>query len=161
MVNFGPLAAEIGPVVWGTPANFNGFAHEWSPNHHRAVFPASRFLQHISDLRSKFARPQHVWKYGRHPICEGKKKEKKERNHRAKYNDLPYFIITRNAWQSPALAHHAYRTLHALYAGRRDTPDQRWTRRVCCLRNVICNDGVPFRQYCGSVRSAQCVFCSW
>jgi len=25
MVNFGPLAAEIDPVVWGTPANFNGF----------------------------------------------------------------------------------------------------------------------------------------
>jgi len=25
MVNFGPLAAEIGPVVWGTPANFNSF----------------------------------------------------------------------------------------------------------------------------------------
>ena len=24
MVNFGPVAAEIGPVVWGTPANFNG-----------------------------------------------------------------------------------------------------------------------------------------
>jgi len=25
MVNFGPLAAEIDPVVWGTPANLNGF----------------------------------------------------------------------------------------------------------------------------------------
>jgi len=25
MMNFGPLAAEIDPVVWGTPANFNGF----------------------------------------------------------------------------------------------------------------------------------------
>jgi len=25
MVNFGPLEAEIGLVVWGTPANFNGF----------------------------------------------------------------------------------------------------------------------------------------
>jgi len=25
MVNFSPLAAEIDPVVWGTPANFNGF----------------------------------------------------------------------------------------------------------------------------------------
>jgi len=25
MVNFGLLAAVIGPVVWGTPANFNGF----------------------------------------------------------------------------------------------------------------------------------------
>jgi len=24
-VNFGPLAAEIGLVFWGTPANFNGF----------------------------------------------------------------------------------------------------------------------------------------
>jgi len=24
-VNFGPLAAEIGSGVWGTPANFNGF----------------------------------------------------------------------------------------------------------------------------------------
>jgi len=25
MVNFGPLAAEIGLLVWGTPTNFNGF----------------------------------------------------------------------------------------------------------------------------------------
>jgi len=25
MANFGPLAAEIGSVVWGTPVNFNGF----------------------------------------------------------------------------------------------------------------------------------------
>jgi len=25
MVNFGPLAAEIDPVVWGITANFNGF----------------------------------------------------------------------------------------------------------------------------------------
>ena len=25
MVNFGPLAAEIGPVVWGTTTNFKGF----------------------------------------------------------------------------------------------------------------------------------------
>jgi len=25
MVNFGPIAAKIGPVVWGIPANFNGF----------------------------------------------------------------------------------------------------------------------------------------
>jgi len=25
MVNFGPLAAEIGSLAWGTPANFNWF----------------------------------------------------------------------------------------------------------------------------------------
>jgi len=24
-VNFGPLAAETDPVVWGTPGNVNGF----------------------------------------------------------------------------------------------------------------------------------------
>jgi len=28
MVNFGPLAAEMGSGVWGTPANFNGFCYE-------------------------------------------------------------------------------------------------------------------------------------
>ena len=36
-----------------------------------AAFAASR-VQHVSDLRSKFALwPHHVWKYGRHPICDG------------------------------------------------------------------------------------------
>jgi len=25
MMNFGLLGAEIDPVVWGTPSNFNGF----------------------------------------------------------------------------------------------------------------------------------------
>jgi len=35
------------------------------------VFSASR-LQHVSDLHSKFAlKSHHVWKYGRHPICDG------------------------------------------------------------------------------------------
>ena len=37
----------------------------------RPVLPASR-MQHVSDLHLKFAlRPHHVWKYGRHPICDG------------------------------------------------------------------------------------------
>ena len=34
------------------------------------VFSAS-CVQRISDLHSKFAvRPHHVWKYGRHPLCD-------------------------------------------------------------------------------------------
>jgi len=47
-------------------------------------------VPHISDMHSKFAlRPHHVWKYGRHPICDGwdkaRKKRKKERtNYRAR-----------------------------------------------------------------------------
>jgi len=37
----------------------------------RPVFPASR-VQHISDLHPKSVpiRPHHVWKYGRHPLCD-------------------------------------------------------------------------------------------
>jgi len=35
------------------------------------AFAATR-VQYILDLRSKFALgPHHVWKYGRHPICDG------------------------------------------------------------------------------------------
>jgi len=35
-----------------------------------SAFPAS-CVQHISDLHSKFALgPHHVWKYGRHPVCD-------------------------------------------------------------------------------------------
>ena len=34
------------------------------------AFPVSH-VQHVSDLHLKFAlRPHHVWKYGRHPICD-------------------------------------------------------------------------------------------
>jgi len=37
-------------------------------------------VQHVSDLRLKFAlRPHHVWKYGRHPICEARKKDRKKK----------------------------------------------------------------------------------
>jgi len=35
------------------------------------VFTASR-LQYVSDLHPKLAlRPHRVWKYGRHPLCDG------------------------------------------------------------------------------------------
>jgi len=49
----------------------------------RPVFSVSR-VQHVSDLHLKFAlRPHHVWKYGRHPICDGwdlaRKKERRRR----------------------------------------------------------------------------------
>jgi len=56
-VNFGPLAAEIGPVVWGTPTNFNGFrsvtaatsltggqpnfARSWAATHYIYIFGSS------------------------------------------------------------------------------------------------------------------------
>jgi len=45
MVNFGPLAAEIGPVVWGTPANFREFRALAALLHGTVVVGVSQTLQ--------------------------------------------------------------------------------------------------------------------
>jgi len=58
-------------------------------------------MQHTADLHSKFAPwPHHVWKYGRHPICDCREKARKKKKERrkeettaAKYNDLPYWAV--------------------------------------------------------------------
>ena len=44
-VNFGPLAAEIDPVVWGIPANFNGFRVLAALLHGTPVAGVSRTLR--------------------------------------------------------------------------------------------------------------------
>jgi len=49
MVNFGPLAAEIGPVVWGTPANFNGFRVLAALLHVTPVLGVSQTLRHWTE----------------------------------------------------------------------------------------------------------------
>jgi len=46
MVNFGPLAVEISPVVWATPANFNGFHVLAELLHGTPVVGVSQTLQH-------------------------------------------------------------------------------------------------------------------
>jgi len=52
-------------------ANFGDFL--------RRVFSASR-AQRVSDLHPTFAlSPHHVWKYGRHPICDGWDYARKEK----------------------------------------------------------------------------------
>jgi len=45
MANFGPLAAEIGSGVWGTPANFNGFRVLAALLHATLVVGVSQTLQ--------------------------------------------------------------------------------------------------------------------
>jgi len=45
MVNFGSLTAEIGPVVWGTPANFIGFRILAALVHGTLVVGVSRTLR--------------------------------------------------------------------------------------------------------------------
>jgi len=45
MVNFGPIAAEIGAVVWGTPANFNGFCVLAALLHGTVVLGVSQTLR--------------------------------------------------------------------------------------------------------------------
>jgi len=46
MVNFGLLAAEIVSLVWGTPANFNGFHVLASLVHGTLVLGVSKTLRH-------------------------------------------------------------------------------------------------------------------
>jgi len=46
MVNFGPLATEIGQIVWGTPANFNGFRVLAALLHGTPVLGVSQTSQH-------------------------------------------------------------------------------------------------------------------
>jgi len=45
MVNIGILTAEIGPVVWGTPANFNGFRAMAALLHGNPVVGVSQILR--------------------------------------------------------------------------------------------------------------------
>jgi len=53
MVNFGPLVAEIISLVWGTPANFNGFRilaallHGHSSSAHQPNFVALNRGRHL------------------------------------------------------------------------------------------------------------------
>jgi len=50
MANFGPLAAEIDPVVWGTPANFNGFRVLASLLHGTIVVGVSQTLRRSTEV---------------------------------------------------------------------------------------------------------------
>ena len=52
----------------------------------------------------------------------------------------------RNAWQSPAVICHAHHTPHALRMPAK-TPIA--SDNACCVHDVICNEAVPFRPYCG------------
>jgi len=55
-----------------------------------AAFAVSH-AKHISDLHSKFAlRPHHMWKYGRHPICDGWDLARKKRQKEEEEGKKPY-----------------------------------------------------------------------
>jgi len=49
MVDFGPLAAEIGLPVWGTPANFNGFRVLAALLHGSQVLDVSQTLRRCTE----------------------------------------------------------------------------------------------------------------
>jgi len=58
MVNFGPLAAEIVSLVWGTPANFNGF---WRLGSVTARYSSSGRQPNFAALN----RGRHIYSAGR------------------------------------------------------------------------------------------------
>ena len=60
MMNFGPLVAEIGPVVWGTPADFNGFRVVAALLHGTPAVGASQTLQRWTEGAT------YIWQGGHH-----------------------------------------------------------------------------------------------
>jgi len=59
LVNFGPLAAEIGSLVWSTPANFNGFRVLASLLQRSRLTKANqtwRFAGHMNEVTLRQAR---------------------------------------------------------------------------------------------------------
>ena len=62
IVNFGPLAAEIGLPVWGTPANFNGFRDL------AALLHGSQVLS-VSQTFAALNRGRHLCSAGRPSRC--------------------------------------------------------------------------------------------
>jgi len=59
IVNFGPLTAEIGLLVWGTPANFSGFRDLAALLHGSQVVSVSQISRHWT------ARGRHLCSAGR------------------------------------------------------------------------------------------------
>jgi len=60
MVNFGPLAAEIGSGVWGTPANFNGFRVLASLLHGTLVMGVSQTLRRWTEGATYILQGGHI-----------------------------------------------------------------------------------------------------
>jgi len=60
MVNFGPLAAEIGLVVWGTSSNFNGFCVLAALLHGTPVLGVSKILRRWTEGAT------YIWQGGHH-----------------------------------------------------------------------------------------------
>ena len=60
MVNFGLLAAEIDPVVWGTPANFKGFRVLAALLHGTPVLGVNHTLWHCTEGAP------YIWQDGHH-----------------------------------------------------------------------------------------------
>jgi len=62
MVNFGLLTAEICWLVWGTPANFNGFHVMEALLHRTVVVSVSQTLRHWTEGTT------YIWQGGHHVV---------------------------------------------------------------------------------------------
>ena len=60
MVNFGPLAAEIVSLVWGTPGNFNRFRVLAALLHGTLVVGVSQTLRVEQRAPPRFGRAAHI-----------------------------------------------------------------------------------------------------
>jgi len=68
MVNVGPLMADIGSGVWGTPANFNGFRVLASLLHRRHSTEVNQTLHSV--LAALLRSPPTFLPMSLHVLCE-------------------------------------------------------------------------------------------
>jgi len=70
IVNFGPLEAEIGPVVWGTLANFNAFRALAALLHGTPVLGVSQALRRLTEGATDIQQGgHHVWHWPTFLVC--------------------------------------------------------------------------------------------
>jgi len=69
MVNFGPLAAEIISLVWGTPDNFNGFYVLAALLHGTLVVGISQTLRRLTESATYIPQGGHHVGIGPHSSC--------------------------------------------------------------------------------------------
>jgi len=69
MMNFGPVSADIGSLVWGTPANFNGFRVLAALLHGTLVVGVSRTLRRWTEGATYIRQGGYHLGIGPHSSC--------------------------------------------------------------------------------------------
>jgi len=136
MVNFGPLAADIGPVVWGTPANFNGFRLLAALLHGTPVLGVSQTLRRSTEGATYIRQGGHH--VGHWPIFKLAIFMVAQCNRADHYIFALWFLLLSSLFPSPNLS---YRRLDVCHTSTHDLGANLRCRSETCCRRIPENTG--------------------